>query len=158
MLNNAQAKQNTKPEGVLPQDPTSALKSLIALTEQMASFTEDATRKLVQNDMLGIAIMQHDKEVLAEKYQLAAREFSRRVEEFRSCDKALIQKLEAAQNELNTQAKQNNQFLSKIINRSREKTQSTLFTAQDLAQKVPVKFEREVHTKNAQEQNENKGE
>ena len=141
MQNNTQT-QNTVANDMnkLPSDPNTALRSLIKITQNLAHLAEREHHALSVNDMMSFAIMQDEKAVTAERYSQMAADFRKRLEEFRSSDQILLNKLEATQNKLGAQSHTNNKMIQDITMRARQTTEGTLFSAQELAQKHHVAF------------------
>lgn len=126
--------------GRLPEDPNQALRALIKMTQNLTHISERENYALTTNDMIGFAIMQDEKNVMAERYANMSQNFRKRLNDFRSSDKALLDKLETAQNKLAEQSQANNKFIDNIAGRARQTTESTLFNVQELAQRAPVTF------------------
>lgn len=157
--------KNDKPQGLrplnsisndrgrLPEDPTQALRALIKMTQNLTHLSERENYALTMNDMIGFAIMQDEKNVMAERYAKMSQNFRKRLEDFRGSDSALLDKLEEMQNRLAEQSAANSKFIDKMAARSRATTQNTLFNAQELAQRSPVFVPNndEAKTQNADE-------
>jgi len=124
--------------GRLPEDTNQALRALIKMTQNLTHLSERENYALTMNDMIGFAIMQDEKNVLAERYANMSLNFRKRLEDFRDSDPALLNKLENIQNKLAEQSKANSAFIDNMATRSRTTTQSTLFNVQELAQRAPV--------------------
>ncbi|MCB1591067.1 MAG: flagellar export chaperone FlgN [Alphaproteobacteria bacterium] len=123
-------------KSTLPQNPSAALRELIRLTKALRDMAEQETQALITNNMLPFAYLQMDKESLVAKYQDAAEEFRRRLEEFRGADPALLKQLETLQNELKEKSSANNEMVDRIRSRSMASTMESLFMAQELGQRV----------------------
>lgn len=123
---------------VLPDQPVPALEAMLKITENMIDLSERETQALVHGDMLAFAILQDEKNVMANDYTQASNEFRQRIEQFRGQDPELIDKLEQAQNRLGQKAKSNNKIVEGMKTKSQEKTKNHLFTVQELAQRFPV--------------------
>jgi len=124
----------------LPSDPNAALRSLIKITQNLAHLAEREHHALSVNDMMSFAIMQDEKSVTAERYAQMAANFRKRLEEFRSADQGLLNKLEGTQNRLGAQSRINNKMIGDMTARARQTTEGTLFSAQEMAQKHHVVF------------------
>jgi len=101
---------------------------------------ERESQALAQNDILSFAILQDEKALIAEHYAAASNEFRARLPEFRGMNPALLDRLEALQHRLGEAAKQNNASVSRIYEQSKENTQNTLLSAQELGQSKQVRF------------------
>jgi len=126
---------------VLPQQPGPALEVMLKITENMIELSERETQALVHGDMLAFAILQDEKQVMANNYTEASEEFRRRMAQFRGQDKTLIDKLEKAQIRLGEKAKSNNKIVEKMKTGAQEKTKNHLFAVQEIAQQHHVVFE-----------------
>ena len=85
---------DTANDNVLPSDAHMAMQKMIKLSGALVDLSESETQKLVQNDMLGFAMLQGDKEKLVKNYVQASQEFQARLEEFRGFDQALLDRLD----------------------------------------------------------------
>lgn len=132
--------QDTDP---LPRNPAAALRELIRLTKALRDMAEQETQALVTNKMLPFAFLQMDKEKLAQRYQDAAEDFRKRLEDFRGADPALLTQLEQIQNELREMSVANNVIVDRIRRRSQTNTMESLFMAQELGQRVEWKVKSE---------------
>lgn len=124
----------------LDSDPTQALQALIKITQALVDFADREHQALTKNDMLDFAIMQDEKAVLTERYVAMSREFRNRLEEFRGRDIGLLDRLENLQKELSEKSQQNNDVINNVQTRARQKTSSTLFSAQELGQSHSLTF------------------
>lgn len=131
---------NTSKSGgvILNADPNTAIRELVRITEKLFSFAQEEEQALVRGDMLRFAYVQQDKERLAEHYAQASEEFRTRLDDFRRADKNLISRLENIQNDLRLKTQDNNAIIAQVKKRAQKKTQATLFTVQELAQRAPV--------------------
>lgn len=120
----------------LSDDVNQALRELVALSDRMISFTDQETQSLIKNDHMNFALVQRDKERLADRYAGMCEEFCNRLEEFRSADKGLIAQLDARQNSLREKTSNNNDMIARIKDRAQANTQATLFSAQEMGQRV----------------------
>ena len=129
------------PAPALPQDKTQALHALMKATQDLITMAEKEAQVLAQNDMLGFAILQDEKNVFVERYSQLSSEFRARMNSFRGVDKALLGKLETLQDSLSEKSKANNDLVFKIYERAKAKTQTTLLTAQELGQQSNIRFD-----------------
>ena len=140
--------QNSSPAAqelqILPTDTSMALKALIKTTESLVDFSERESQALAKNDMLSFAVMQDEKTIITERYVKLAREFRERLEEFRAADPGLLDRLEKLQMQLGENARHNNNIIDQIQSKARKKTQSALFTAQELGQTHKVQMAAET--------------
>lgn len=134
------ATEQKRQASTLPADANGALKNLISISRKLCLFADQEMHALTIGDMLRFAYTQKDKEKVAEEYAQASEDFRIRVEQFRSADKNLLKELESLQVELKTKSTNNNDFIRKIRDRAISNTKGTLFTAQELGQKVQVTF------------------
>ncbi len=126
---------------LLPQDTVQAIQTLIKVTQSLIDYAERENKMLARNDMMSFAILQDEKSILAERYVRLSREFRDRIEDFRGIDKSHLDKLESLQKVLADSSRTNNALIGRIKNKSEQKTQSTLLSAQELGQMKPVKFD-----------------
>ena len=126
--------------GRLPADTHQAMRSLLRATKGLIMLAEREHQALAKNDLMEFAILQGEKNGMAEHYAGLAQDFRRRLEDFRSADKNLLAQLEREQAALGEKTKENNALINAIIVRSRQNTKSTLLSAQELAQRFPVAF------------------
>ena len=138
--NNNQAIAQEASAGILAREKTQAVQQLIKLTRNLADLAERETQALAQNDMISFAILQDEKALIAEHYAAASQEFRNRLPEFRGMNPALLDRLEALQHRLGEAARQNNETVKRIYENSKENTQSTLISAQELGQEKPMRF------------------
>ncbi len=132
---NNQAKRN-----ILPENPTQAARELIKLSQTLVELADRETQALVQGDLLTFNILQDEKELLATRYARSSEEFRERLEEFRTLDRNLLDQMENIQKQLGEKNHSNNTIVARMYQRSEQKTQATLFTAQELAQQKPVRL------------------
>ncbi|PCJ97540.1 MAG: hypothetical protein COA45_09760 [Zetaproteobacteria bacterium] len=126
-------KQNTK---VLGQNVNQALRELVRLNKRLIEFADQETQSLVTSDHMRFAFTQRDKESLARQYMQASEEFRNRLDDFRNADKSILMQLEKLQTELKEKTQNNNVLIGQIKTRAAANTQSTLFTVQELGQRV----------------------
>lgn len=126
--------------GILAREKTQAIQQLIKLTHNLTDLAERETQALAQNDMISFAILQDEKALISEHYAAASQEFRNRLPEFRGMNPALLDRLESLQNRLGDAARQNNETVKRLYERSKENTQSTLISAQELGQVKPLRF------------------
>lgn len=136
-----QTPQNNTEQDLLPEDTTQALKVLINFSEKLLALCEQETQALVQGDMVTFSIIQDEKDSVSRRYAKASEEFRARLEEFRSADRTLLDQLESLQKQLGDKAKSNNEIVSRMFERAKEKVQKSLVTVQELAGQKPVRFQ-----------------
>ncbi len=141
---NSKAIAQDAPAGILAREKTQAVQQLIKLTRNLADLAERETQALAQNDIISFAILQDEKALIAEHYAAASNEFRARLPEFRGMNPALLDRLETLQNRLGEAARQNNETVQRLYDQSKENTQSTLISAQELGQSKPLKFANDV--------------
>ncbi len=122
----------------LSSDVNEALRQLVALSKRLVEFTDQETQSLVKQDHLGFALVQRDKERIADRYAQACEEFTERLEEFRVADKGLILQLDSTQSTLREKTVSNNVMIASIKKRAQVNTQATLFSAQEMGQRVTI--------------------
>lgn len=127
-------------EGILAREKTQAVQQLIKLTHNLTDLAERESQALAQNDMVSFAILQDEKAMIAEHYAAASQEFRDRLPEFRGMNPALLDRLENLQNRLGEAARQNNDVVKRMYEQSKETTQNTLISAQELGQTKPTRF------------------
>jgi len=91
---------------VLPQDPAQAVDEIIKIVESLIELTEKELTAHLMKDGVTMVAVQGDKEVLTHKYEEAAKEFAERIEQFRTVDKARLDKLDSLQRDLSDRAKE----------------------------------------------------
>ncbi len=129
-------------EKILPPNATAAVQDLIKMSKILLDLSEKETQTLLQNDMMGFAFIQDQKDRVVARYTKASEEFRSRIREFRTVNKALLDKLEELQNMLGEKSEANNLLVLRMKERSQRNTQKTLLTVQELAQKKPMRFDR----------------
>jgi len=144
--NNSPAIVKDAAEGVLAREKTQAVQQLIKLTRNLADLAERESQALAQNDMISFAILQDEKALIAEHYAAASNEFRARLPEFRGMNPALLDRLESLQVRLGEAARQNNDAVKRIYDQSKENTQNTLISAQELGQNKPMQFANDIET------------
>lgn len=144
--NRTQPARAAKENCILDRNVNLALRELVAISKKLVTLAESETQALVCGDMLRFACVQQDKESLAVRYAKASEEFRSRLEEFRSADKALLNQLSKLQDDLKQKTNDNNVMIQSIKKRSQAKTQSTLFSVQELAQRTPVNIHQNRNT------------
>ncbi len=125
-----------KEQNILPQDVNHALRELVRLSKRLVEFSDQETQALIKNDHMQFALIQQDKERLAEQYMRASEEFRSRLDDFKKADKGLLMQLDKLQKELKEKAESNNMTIDQVTTRARANTQSTLFSAQEMGQRV----------------------
>lgn len=128
--------QKQKNNSLLGRDPNTALRELVNLSKKLIELADQETQSMVMNDHMKFAFTGQDKEVLAGQYMKASEEFRSRLEDFRNADKAIIAQLNKLQAELKDKTLSNNILIEQIKNRAAANTKSTLFTVQELGQRV----------------------
>ncbi len=123
-------------KNILPRDVNAALRELVRISKNLIEFADRETQALVTGDYMGFAFIGQDKESLAQRYMFASEEFRARLEDFRSADKPLLVQLNKLQAELKEKAESNNLLIGQMKDRALANTKSTLFTAQELGQRV----------------------
>lgn len=139
-VKNSKAIAQDAAAGILAREKTQAVQQLIKLTRNLADLAEREAQSLAQNDMISFAILQDEKALIAEHYAAASNEFRARLPEFRGMNPALLDRLESLQNRLGDAARQNNDTVQRLYNQSKENTQNTLISAQELGQSKPMSF------------------
>ena len=132
-MNRQTQKQSTN---VLGKDVNQALRELVRLNKRLIDFADQETQSLVTSDHMRFAFTQQDKESLARQYMQASEEFRTRLDDFRHADKSILMQLDKLQIELKEKTQNNNVLIEQIKTRASANTQSTLFTVQELGQRV----------------------
>lgn len=130
----------TANDNILPSDAHMAMQKMIKISNELVTVAETETQKLVQDDMLGFAMLQDEKEVLLNHYVKASQEFQERLEDFRGLDKRLLDRLDVAQKALGERTKSNNIIVKRMNTKSEQKTMDSLLAAQEIAQTVHTNF------------------
>jgi len=128
-------------DGILAVEKTQAMQQLIKITHSLVDLAERESQALAQNDMISFSILQDEKALIAEHYAKASEEFRSRLPEFQGMNPALIDRLDSMQRRLGEASRQNNAAVERIYNQSKENTQSTLISAQELGQKKPLRHD-----------------
>ncbi len=123
---------------ILSSSPNAAVRQMMSCTRALIDFADKEMRALVQNNMMELFVLQREKDHLAQKYTTSSAEFRARIEEFKKADRALLNQLEKLQDDLNDRTTENNKLITQAYKKSRSKTQDTLLSVQELAQKHPV--------------------
>lgn len=131
---------------VLSMESNQALRQLISISQDLIRFAEEESQSLIMMDHMKFAFAQTEKEKLADIYAKASEEFRGRIETFHSADKGLIARLNSLQNQLKELTESNNVMIAQIKKRAEANTQTTLFTAQQMGQRVQI-HETEVNEK-----------
>ena len=126
----------TKNKNILGSDANGALRELVRLSKKLVDFADQETQSLVTSDHMSFAITQQDKERLAKRYASASEEFRTRLEDFRGADKSILSQLDKVQIELKEKTQNNNVLIEQIKKRASANTKATLFTVQELGQRV----------------------
>ena len=132
-MNTTTQKKNTK---ILGKNVNQALRELVRLNKRLIELADQETQSLVTSDHMRFAFTQRDKESLARQYMQASEEFRNRLDDFRNADKSILMQLEKLQTELKEKTQNNNVLIGQIKTRAAANTQSTLFTVQELGQRV----------------------
>ena len=74
------------------------------------------------------------------QYTAASSAFHTRLNEFKSADPGLLQRLEDTQHELGDKLKSNSRIVERIFNSSQHKIQSSLLSVQELSDAKPVQM------------------
>ena len=86
--------------------------------------------------MMAFNIQQEEKTILVKRYEKLAGEFRGRLEEFRGVDRGLLDRLENLQNLLGEKTLNNNIAVSNVYDNAKNKTQSSLISAQEMGQRM----------------------
>ncbi len=124
----------------LPVNATAAIQRLIHVSQKLVDLSERETQALLQRDMLTFAILQDEKESIANQYTKASEEFRSRLEDFRNVEKPLLGRLEALQKNLAEKTQGNNVIVAQIKQRAETGTQKTLLMAQEYGQQKRVRL------------------
>ncbi len=129
--------QNTQ-QNILPRNVDRAVEVLIAITQDLLHLAREEHESLITLDHMRFAHAQKEKDALGLYYTQASEEFRGRLGAFRMADRALIAQLNASQTELRNLTERNNRLIDDIKQRTQATTQSALFIAQEMGQRVPV--------------------
>lgn len=124
----------------LPANATAAIQRLIQVSQKLVDLSERETQALLQRDMLTFAILQDEKESIANQYTQASEEFRARLEDFRNVEKPLLNRLELLQKNLAEKTQGNNVMVAQIKQRAETGTQKTLLMAQEYGQQKRVRM------------------
>lgn len=119
---------------VLPLNRDTALRELIDISRKLCELSDVEYEKLVEDDFVGIALLQDRKQALSATYAQASREFHARLEEFRDAPQSLLKQLEILQKTLGDKARTNATMLEDVIEKHQHNTHTTLLSAQTIAQ------------------------
>jgi hypothetical protein len=150
MNNQTHTTRGTGAGSVLPQDTSQALNMLIRLTNNLSNLADREATALAQADMVTFAILQDEKTLVTEQYIAACEDFRSNVNSYRGAEWSTLVRLERLQRELGEKTRSNNDVVQQLYERARNRTQSSLLTAQELGQDQRVRFESAVN------ENENK--
>ncbi|MCB9982318.1 MAG: hypothetical protein H6861_01415 [Rhodospirillales bacterium] len=132
-------KPSNKSGAILPAEPSMALNMLIRLTNNLSVLADREAQALAQNDMVTFAILQDEKMLVTEQYMGASEEFRSNINSYRGADGALLDRLERLQKDLGEKTQSNNVVVRQIYQRAKDRTQSSLLTAQELGQDYKVR-------------------
>lgn len=104
----------TDAKKILSKDPRQAVEEMVTITEELVARIEIETSAVAGNDGTTFTMNEMNKEHVADLYGKAAQEFHTRINEFKKVDKALIEKLDAAQKSLGQSTKNNLKLLEKL--------------------------------------------
>ncbi len=137
----------TAKKRVLQPDVNASLSELVSITRKLIGFADQETQCLITHDHIGFAFTQRDKENLAARYMKASEEFRNHVEDFKTADRGLLMQLDRLQKDLKEKTSNNNVLIEQIKTKASSNTQSTLFTAQELGQRV--RFQKPITAKDS---------
>ncbi len=129
-------KEQSQPKKQLSDNVNEALREMVVLSKRLIEFTDQEAQSLIKSDHMGFALVQRDKERLAGRYAKASEEFLGRLDAFRNADKGLIAQLHQVQNTLREKTQNNNDMIARVRDRAQVNTQATLFSAQEMGQRV----------------------
>lgn len=138
-------------QNILNEKVQFAMQDLIKISQRLLRITDDETQKLVSGDVLGFALLQDEKEKMTKRYAMASREFRTRLHEFRQVDQATLEQLNKLQVQLSEKTRSNNVIIERMKLKSRENTQKTLITAQELAQQKIIQFKEKINSYGSRE-------
>jgi hypothetical protein len=124
----------------LPVNATAAIQRLIQVSQKLVDLSERETQALLQRDMLSFAIIQDEKESITKQYTQASENFRSRLEDFRTVEKSLLNRLELLQKNLAEKAHGNNLMVAQMQQRAEAGTQKTLLMAQEFGQQKRVRL------------------
>ncbi|MCB1651086.1 MAG: hypothetical protein KDI46_03450 [Alphaproteobacteria bacterium] len=136
MNTQSQAIKQESSTPILPGDQTRALNTLIKATRDLVDLADKEAQALAVNDMMAFNILQEEKTFLVKRYEKLAGEFRGRLEEFRGVDRGLLDRLENLQNLLGEKTLNNNIAVSNVYDNAKNKTQSSLISAQEMGQRM----------------------
>ena len=146
---NSKDKANQIALKALPANAAAAVQQLIRISQSLLTIAEKETQALLLNDMLAFAILQYEKEKIAEQYTKASEEFRNRLDEFRSTNPVLLNKLEKLQKELSEKATGNNTLVEHARQRAEAATQRSLKNIADMSSKKRIRFGKTILTSTA---------
>lgn len=135
----------------LPVNATAAIQKLIQVSQKLVDLSERETQALLQRDMLSFAIIQDEKESISSQYTQASENFRRRLDDFRSVEKSLLNRLEGLQRTLAEKTQGNNVMVAQMQRRAEAGTQKTLLMAQEFGQQKRVRLNDNEQTKRGAE-------
>ena len=135
MMNNVMnlKKNNTR---FLPEKPEDGVLTLVKITQKLILLADREAQTLIQGDLLGLAVIQDEKEAISLHYSRASQEFRSNLEDFRQVDRVLLDRLEALQKELSDKTKSNSKVIENAYDRSKKKSHDSLIKAQEMGQIV----------------------
>lgn len=128
----------------LPEGRDQAMQAMIKITKRLLDVSEREGQALATSNLINFTVLQDEKSYLAERYISMSSEFRERINEFRGIDRGVLDRLEALQKQLGEYTRGNNQAISRMRANAQKNTQSTLLSAQELATKRPVEFEKDT--------------
>ncbi|MEM8833101.1 MAG: hypothetical protein AAGB32_01045, partial [Pseudomonadota bacterium] len=111
---NRRKKMELDREFVLDSDPRQAVEEMIKITAELEARIEIESNAVASNDGTTFTTNEMNKEYVSELYERAAAEFRTRLAEFKQVDKALLDKLQEAQESLRQSTENNLGLLAKM--------------------------------------------
>lgn len=137
--------EKTKTQAVdlfkLPEGKEKALAALMKITKDLVYMAEQEEQALATSDMLQFAVLQNEKNMLAERYSQYSYQFSKRIEEFRGTDTKTLDELDALQVTLNDKARMNNDVVKRHADRARNQTKHKTLSADQLSGRAHIKWD-----------------
>lgn len=138
-MNNKHLKNTAVKPSALVQ-PVVALQRMIRISQNLMMLAEKETQALLVDDMLAFAIMQYEKEKIANEYTAASENFRNRLEEFRNTDPTLLSRLEKLQRDLTEKMRDNNAIVERIRERAQFNAQKNVLKANEPGVARRVRF------------------
>jgi|GEM_PF-5002929 len=127
-------KNDTVLERILPLNCEAAIRDMIDISIKLCDICDRELEKLQEDNFVGVALIQDEKQTLSERYAQASQEFHDRLDTFKGTSPNLLKHLETLQETLGNKARANAVILEKMMNKLQQNTHTTLLNVQSMGQ------------------------